>query len=173
MALQVGLHEDPTHMPMRIKIGTARDFVNGCASVYNLHYIPDLDEKKGLFVCDSPTETGLRGEQIFIIADPDGEYWYACEGIIDVRAKRFINIRQACFRTKAPFWEANWHAWEVNDSRHNQPGRQYTADDQWTSGMWSGELLCETRPQTMIPIISSVGDCSDSDVFIQWVFESP
>ena len=138
MALQVVLHENPGAMPQRIAIGTVKAFRNGYDYRYEKH-IMSGHGSRCLYVCDTPTETGLPGEKIFIISD--GEYWYACEGTVE--AGRF-DVRQACFRTKASFWEADWHAWEINGSRHDQPGRQY-ADGQWTSGSWSGELQCETR----------------------------
>jgi hypothetical protein len=138
MALQVGLHENPDAMSHRIAIGTATAFRGGYAYHYKLHVLAD-QENKCLYVCDTPTDTGLIDEKMFIIFD--GGYWYACEG--KVADDRF-DVRQACHRTLAPFWQEGWHVWEVNTSRHDQPDRQY-ANGEWTLGTWRGELVCETR----------------------------
>jgi hypothetical protein len=68
MALQVGLHENPDAMPQRIAIGTVKAFRQGYDFHYQKHSISDQGSKC-LYVCDTPTETGLCGEKIFIISD--------------------------------------------------------------------------------------------------------
>ena len=71
-----------------------------------------------LCVCDQRTTTGVDGEvmAISISSDDDGNTWYvASEGQLSRSGdgQRFHG-RQMVFRTRAQFWEAGEHEWQMN-----------------------------------------------------------
>ena len=138
--LVAGAHELASGLPKQISIGTANAFKDGYAFHYTMTFIEGANDK-GVYVCPSTTETGRDGEQMFILF-AEG-YWHACEGKF-ADAENLFEIRQACFRTTADFWTADWHSWEMNCRRDKEPGRKYT-DGQWFAGEWAGALWCQTK----------------------------
>ena len=138
--LVAGVHELASGLPKQISIGTANAFKDGYAFHCTMTFIEGANDK-GAYTCPSTTETGRDGEQMFILF-AEG-YWHACEGKL-AEAENLFEIRQACFRTTADFWTADWHSWEMNCRRDKEPGRKYT-DGQWSAGEWGGALWCETK----------------------------
>ncbi len=139
--LPAGVHELASGLPKQISIGTTKAFKNGYAFHYTMKSIAGANDR-GVYVCPTTTETGRDGEQMFILFSEG--YWYACEGTFEENVANPFEIRQACFRTKADFWKADWHSWDMNGSRDNTPGCKYR-DGQWSAGEWSGELWCATK----------------------------
>ena len=109
-----------------------------------LHVIWYKNEQYGMYVCDGKTNTGLPGEQIFILGH--GQYWYACEGKV-VAGK--LKIRQSCFRTQDAFYKTGDHTWQTNLSRHVEAADGGLNEDGW-HGDWKGP---EARFSTQVDIL--------------------
>ena len=105
------VYSDPVELPVTLTIGTQRAFDGG--RQYTYHFMQEIQ----LYVCDKTT-TGVDGEvmAISISSDDDGTTWYAAsEGRLSRSGdgQRFYG-RQMVFRTRAQFWEAGEHEWQMN-----------------------------------------------------------
>ena len=105
------VYSDPVELPVTLTIGTQRAFDGG--RQYTYHFMQEIQ----LYVCDKTT-TGVDGEvmAISISSDGDGTTWYvASEGQLSGSGdgQRFHG-RQMVFRTRAQFWEAGEHEWQMN-----------------------------------------------------------
>ena len=105
------VYSDPVELPVTLTIGTQRAFDGG--RQYTYHFMQEIQ----LYVCDKTT-TGVDGEvmAISISSDDDGNTWYvASEGQLSRSGdgQRFHG-RQMVFRTRAQFWEAGEHEWQMN-----------------------------------------------------------
>ena len=105
------VYSDPVELPVTLTIGTQRAFDGG--RQYTYHFMQEIQ----LYVCDKTT-TGVDGEvmAISISSDDDGNTWYAAsEGQLSQSGdgQRFHG-RQMVFRTRAQFWEAGEHEWQMN-----------------------------------------------------------
>ena len=105
------VYSDPVELPVTLTIGTQRAFDGG--RQYTYHFMQEIQ----LYVCDKTT-TGVDGEvmAISISSDDDGNTWYvASEGQLSGSGdgQRFHG-RQMVFRTRAQFWEAGEHEWQMN-----------------------------------------------------------
>ena len=105
------VYSDPVELPVTLTIGTQRAFDGG--RQYTYHFMQEIQ----LYVCDKTT-AGVDGEvmAISISSDGDGTTWYvASEGQLSGSGdgQRFHG-RQMVFRTRAQFWEAGEHEWQMN-----------------------------------------------------------
>ena len=106
------VYSDPKELPVTLSIGTQRAFDGGYQ--YTYRFMQEIQ----LYVCDHQTTTGVDGEvmAISISSDDDGTTWYAAsEGHLSRSGdgQRFHG-RQMVFRTRAQFWEAGEHEWQMN-----------------------------------------------------------
>ena len=106
------VYSDPKELPVTLSIGTQRAFDGGYQ--YTYRFVREIQ----LYVCDQRTTTGVDGEvmAISISSDDDGNTWYAAsEGQLSQSGdgQRFHG-RQMVFRTRAQFWEAGEHEWQMN-----------------------------------------------------------
>ena len=106
------VYSDPKELPVTLSIGTQRAFDGGYQ--YTYRFVQEIQ----LYVCDQRTTTGVDGEvmAISISSDDDGNTWYAAsEGQLSQSGdgQRFHG-RQMVFRTRAQFWEAGEHEWQMN-----------------------------------------------------------
>ena len=106
------VYSDPKELPVTLSIGTQRAVDGGCQ--YTYRFVQEIQ----LYVCDQRTTTGVDGEvmAISISSDDDGNTWYvASEGQLSQSGdgQRFHG-RQMVFRTRAQFWEAGEHEWQMN-----------------------------------------------------------
>ena len=97
---------------MTLSIGPQRALAEGYQ--YTYRFVEELT----LSVCDERTTTRVDGEvmAISISSDDDGNTWYvASEGKLSRSGdgQRFHG-RQMVFRTRAQFWEAGEHEWQMN-----------------------------------------------------------
>ena len=106
------VYSDLKELPVTLSIGTQRAFDGGYQ--YTYRFVREIQ----LYVCDQRTTTGVDGEvmAISISSDDDGNTWYAAsEGQLSQSGdgQRFHG-RQMVFRTRAQFWEAGEHEWQMN-----------------------------------------------------------
>ena len=106
------VYSDPKELPVTLSIETQRAFAGGYQ--YKYRFVEEIK----LYVCDQRTTTGVDGEvmAISISSDDDGNTWYvASEGQLSRSGdgQRFHG-RQMVFRTRAQFWEAGEHEWQMN-----------------------------------------------------------
>ena len=106
------VYSDPKELPVTLSIGTQRAFDGDYQ--YTYRFVREIQ----LYVCDQRTTTGVDGEvmAISISSDDDGNTWYAAsEGQLSQSGdgQRFHG-RQMVFRTRAQFWEAGEHEWQMN-----------------------------------------------------------
>ena len=106
------VYSDLKELPVTLSIGTQRAFDGGYQ--YTYRFVQEIQ----LYVCDQRTTTGVDGEvmAISISSDDDGNTWYvASEGQLSGSGdgQRFHG-RQMVFRTRAQFWEAGEHEWQMN-----------------------------------------------------------
>ena len=97
---------------MTLSIGTQRAFDEGYQ--YKYRFVEEMQ----LYVCDERTTTRVDGEVMAISmgSDDHGNTWYAAsEGQLSQSGdgQRFHG-RQMVFRTRAQFWEAGEHEWQMN-----------------------------------------------------------
>ena len=95
-----------------MSIGTQKAFDEGYE--YKYRFVEEIS----LYVCDDKTTTSVDGEVMAIEVGEDeyGNTWYAAsEGQLSQSGdgQRFHG-RQMVFRTRAQFWEAGEHEWQMN-----------------------------------------------------------
>ena len=106
------VYSDPKELPVTLSIGTQRAFDEGYQ--YKYRFVEEIQ----LYVCDERTTTRVDGEVMAISmgSDDHGNTWYAAsEGQLSQSGdgQRFHG-RQMVFRTRAQFWEAGEHEWQMN-----------------------------------------------------------
>ena len=106
------VYADPKELPATLSIGTQKAFDEGYQ--YKYHFVEEIK----LYVCDDRTTTRVDGEVMAISmgSDEHGNTWYAAsEGQLSQSGdgQRFQG-RQMVFRTRAQFWEAGEHEWQMN-----------------------------------------------------------
>ena len=106
------VYSDPKELPVTLSIGTQRAFDEGYQ--YKYRFVEEIQ----LYVCDERTTTRVDGEVMAISmgSDEHGNTWYAAsEGQLSQSGdgQRFHG-RQMVFRTRAQFWEAGEHEWQMN-----------------------------------------------------------
>ena len=102
----------PKELPANLSIGTQKAFDEGYE--YKYRFVEEIS----LYVCDDKTTTSVDGEVMAIEVGEDeyGNTWYAAsEGQLSQSGdgQRFHG-RQMVFRTRAQFWEAGEHEWQMN-----------------------------------------------------------
>ena len=106
------VYSTPKELPAKLAIGTQKAFDEGYE--YKYRFVEEIS----LYVCDDKTTTGVDGEvmAIEVCEDEYGNTWYAAsEGQLSQSGdgQRFHG-RQMVFRTRAQFWEAGEHEWQMN-----------------------------------------------------------
>ena len=106
------VYSTPKDLPAKLAIGTQKAFDEGYE--YKYRFVEEIS----LYVCDDKTTTSVDGEVMAIEVGEDeyGNTWYAAsEGQLSQSGdgQRFHG-RQMVFRTRAQFWEAGEHEWQMN-----------------------------------------------------------
>ena len=106
------VYSTPKELPAKLAIGTQKAFDEGYE--YKYRFVEEIK----LYVCDERTTTRVDGEVMAISmgSDDHGNTWYAAsEGQLSQSGdgQRFHG-RQMVFRTRAQFWEAGEHEWQMN-----------------------------------------------------------
>ena len=102
------VYSEPKELPATLSIVTQRAFEESYE--YKYRFVEEIQ----LYVCDERTTT--RVEAISMGSDDHGNTWYAAsEGQLSQSGdgQRFHG-RQMVFRTRAQFWEAGEHEWQMN-----------------------------------------------------------
>ena len=141
------VYADPKEMPATLSIGTQKAFDEGCQ--YKYRFVEELK----LYVCHERTSTWVDGEVMAISmgSDDHGNTWYAAsEGQLSQSAdgQRFHG-RQMVFRTRAQFWEAGEHEWQMNAN-----GSATNTDD----SVWGKSMSAVTQvDENVDKVIAAVG----------------
>ena len=132
---------------LTLSIGTKKAFAGGYE--YNYRVADDIN----MYVCDRQTTTSVDGEVMAISVGSDelGNTWYAAsEGQLSRSGdgQRFHG-RQMVFRTRAQFWEAGEHEWQMNAN-----GSATNTDD----SVWGKSMSAVTQvDENVDKVIAAVG----------------
>ena len=141
------VYSDPKELPATLSIGTQKAFDEGYE--YKYRFVEEIS----LYVCDDKTTTSVDGEVMAISVGSDeyGNTWYAAsEGQLSQPGdgQRFHG-RQMVFRTRAQFWEAGEHEWQMNAN-----SSATNTDD----SVWGRSMSAVTQvDENMDRVIAAVG----------------